>query len=95
MSSSGARKAKSGLVVQAHVLLEISDRSELTSRGGGGWENAVQGLRQGTPSNGLYGEVPPERGTIFRLQVYERVVISLIEVHEREGKSVTAACERT
>ena len=94
MSSSGARKAKSGLVVQAHVLLEISDRSELTYRGGG-WENAVQGLRPGTPSNGLYGEVPPERGTIFRLQVYERVVISLIEVHEREGKSVTAACERT
>ena len=27
----------------------------------------------GTPYDGLYGEAPPERGTFFRLQVYERV----------------------
>ena len=25
----------------------------------------------GTPYDGLYGEAPPERGTFFRLQVYE------------------------
>ena len=41
-----------------------------------------------TPYNGLYGEAPPERGTFFRLQVYERVGISQAEVDEREGKSV-------
>ena len=29
-----------------------------------------------------------ERGTLFRLQVYERVGISLIEVYERGGKFV-------
>ena len=29
-----------------------------------------------------------ERGTLFRLQVYKRVGISLIEVYERGGKSV-------
>ena len=29
------------------------------------------------PGNGLYGEAPPERGTSFRLQVYEREGISL------------------
>ena len=29
-----------------------------------------------------------ERGTLFRLQVYERVGISLIKVYERGGKSV-------
>ena len=29
-----------------------------------------------TPYDGLYGEAPPERGTFFRLQVYERVEIS-------------------
>ena len=34
----------------------------------------------GTPFNGLYGEVPPEKGTFFRLQVYERVGILLDEV---------------
>ena len=36
----------------------------------------------------LYGEVPPERGTFFTLQVYERVGTSRVEVHERVGKSV-------
>ena len=41
----------------------------------------------GTPYNGLYGEAPPERGTFFRLQVYERVGISQVEVYKRVGKS--------
>ena len=36
----------------------------------------------------LYGEAPPERGTFFRLQVYERVEISLVELYERVEKSV-------
>ena len=40
------------------------------------------------PNNGLYGEALPERGIFLRLQVYERVEILLVEVHEREGKSV-------
>ena len=34
----------------------------VSSPGGGG----------GAPYNGLYGEVPPERGTFFRLEVYKR-----------------------
>ena len=42
----------------------------------------------GTPSNGLYGEAPLERGTFFRLQVYKRVGISQVEVYKRVGKSV-------
>ena len=51
------------------------------SRGGGGGE--------GTFYDGLYGKAPPERGTFFRLQVYERVSgISLIEVYKRMRKSV-------
>jgi len=37
----------------------------------------------GTPyNNGLYGEAPPESGIFFRLQVYERVAISQVEVHK-------------
>ena len=32
----------------------------------------------GTPFCGLYGEAPPERGMFFRLQVDERVGISLV-----------------
>ena len=34
----------------------------------------------GTPYDDLYGEAPPERGICFRLQVYESVGISLVEV---------------
>ena len=41
----------------------------------------------GTTYNGLYREAPPKRGTFFRLQVYERVQILLVEVYERVGES--------
>ena len=47
----------------------------ISDRGGGG----------GTHYDGLYGEAPPERGTFFRLQVHERVAISVVEVYGREG----------
>ena len=33
------------------------------------------------------GKAPPERGTFFTLQVYERVRISRVEVYERVSKS--------
>ena len=52
-------------------------------RGGGGGVG-------GTPYNNLYGEAPPEMGTFFGLQVYERVGISLVEVYERVEKSVSS-----
>jgi len=48
----------------------------------------------GTPYNGLHGEAPPERGTFFRLQVYERVGTLLVEVYKRVGKSLTWVCKR-
>ena len=60
-----------------------SDWSPLPGVGGGD-----------TPYNGLYGEAPPERGTFFRLQVYERVGIIFLEVYERVGKSVICYCGR-
>ena len=43
--------------------------------------------------NGLYGEALPKRGTFFRLLVYERVGISLVEVYKRVGKSVIPVCK--
>ena len=49
---------------------------------------------EGSPYNGLYGEALPERGIFFKLQVYERVGISLVEVYKRVGKSVIWVCER-
>ena len=46
--------------------------------GGGG--GAANDLKEGA--------APPERGTIFRLLVCERVGIYLVKVSERGGKSV-------
>ena len=36
--------------------------------------------------NGPYREAPPERGSFSRLEVYERVGISLVEVYETGRK---------
>ena len=48
-----------------------------------------------TSYNGPYGEAPPvERGTFFRLQVFERVVILIDEENVRERKSVIWVCEK-
>ena len=50
----------------------------------------MEGPGGGTPYNDLYGEAPPERGTFFRIWVYEtergRNFIS--EVYERLGISI-------
>ena len=37
-----------------------------------------------TPYNGLYGEALPKSGTFSRLQEYERVGITLVEIYEKE-----------
>ena len=48
----------------------------------GSYKEAKWVMPLGIPYNGQYGEVPPERGTMFRLQVYDRVPgISLVEVY--------------
>ena len=47
-----------------------------------------------TPYRGQNGKAPPEWGTFFRLQAYERVGISRVE-QDRVGKYVITACERT
>ena len=46
------------------------NRLKLSTWGGGG---------KGSSYDGLYGEAPPERGIFLRLQVYERVGISLVD----------------
>ena len=46
------------------------------------------------PYNGLYREAPPDRGTVFRLHVYERLGISLAEVYETIGKSVISVSKK-
>ena len=45
----------------------------------------------GTPYKGGSAQ----KGTFFRLQVYKRVGISSVEVHDRLGKSVISVCKRT
>ena len=41
----------------------------------------------------IYGQAPPERSIFFRLRVFERVGLSLVEVCERVGKSVFSVCK--
>ena len=48
----------------------------------------------GTPYDGLYWEALAKRGTFFKLQVYERVGISLVVVCKRVEKSVIWVCKR-
>ena len=70
----------------------MSERAEPETRREGLLESLtspLQAPKGGTPYDGLYGEAPPERDTFFfRLQVYERVGILLVEVYKRVGKSV-------
>ena len=40
------------------------------------------------------GSLRPKWGTIFRLQVYERVGISLFDVYKRVGKCVISVCKK-
>ena len=49
----------------------------------------------GTPYNDLYREAPPKRGTFSRLQRYQRVGISPVEVNQRVGNSVFSLCKIT
>ena len=58
------------------------------------WCRHPGGGGEGTPYDGLYGEAPPERGTCCRLQVHERVGISLVEVYKRVVESVIWVCKR-
>ena len=49
---------------------------------------------KGTSYNGLYCKALPKRGTVSsRLQVYERVGISLVEVHDRVQKYLIFVCK--
>ena len=54
-------------------------------KGGGGTRS---------PYDGLYGKAPAARGNFYRLQVYERMGISLLEVYIRVRKPVIWVCER-
>ena len=68
-----------------HMFFPYSCRRVLSLVPGGGG---------GILYDGLYGEALPDRGIFFRLEVYERVAISLVEVYKRVGKSVIWICER-
>ena len=66
-------------IIMARINVEVSFQRIKSHRGRGELLSFY---------NGLYGKTPPGRGIVFRLQVYERVGVSLVEVNERVGKSV-------
>ena len=47
------------------------------------------------PMMAYMGRLRPKGSAVFKLQVYERVEISLVVVYKRVGKSVIWVCERT
>ena len=63
----------------------LAFRGRFSGGGGGG------GV---TPYHGLYEEAPPERGTFFWIQVYERGGILLVEVYKMVGKSLISVCKK-
>ena len=63
-----------------------SHRWGVSQDGGGGGEKKQ--------NNSLYGEAMPKRDTFYRLQVYERVGISLVEVYERVWHSIILVCKK-
>ena len=69
------------MIFRSNVSCEICDWLQSNHYGN---RNDTCNLGGGvTPYNGLNGEVPPERGTFFRLQAYKRVGISHIEVYQK------------
>ena len=76
------------LSLQLCIFLGAKWETLLSVPGGRpGWRDVGLRSRGSTPYNGLYGEALPERGIFFRLQVYEGVGISLVEVYEMVAKS--------
>ena len=47
----------------------------------------ADGLEGATFNNGLYGDAPRERSTFFRIELYQRVWISRVEVQKRVRKT--------
>ena len=68
------------LLPDNHFMLYIG----LGERGGG----------ISTPYNGYTGSLHLKWGTFFRLQIYESVGISLVDVYKRVGKCVISVCKK-
>ena len=73
------------MIVSCKIGLTYGYSFSVSARGRGGGGKTPGG---DTPCGGFYWEASPERSTFFRLQVYKRVCILLVEVYERVRKSV-------
>ena len=76
------------IIVSNPCLPNKGGNNEQNPWGGGGGGLGV------LPMMACTGRLLPGRGTFFRLQVCERVGISLVEVYKREGRSVIWVCKR-
>ena len=67
IASDYSELSSTDILIQIHLEM-TEDHSYLIykTEGGGAGGGVI-------PYNSLYGEVPPKRGTLFRLQVYKRV----------------------
>ena len=72
------------------LYLHVDSNGPRVQRGLAIGEHGIGTGVGGTPYDGLHEEVPPERSIFFRLQVYERVGISLNEVYKRASAFIAA-----
>ena len=61
----------------------LNDKEEGCARNHSAWPTS----RLGTPYNGIQEKGPPQCNTFVKLQVYERVGISIVEACEMVGKT--------
>ena len=59
------------------------------------WEVRKSPGGEGTAYTERLSSAGKLRGSVFGLQVYERVELSLVEVYERVGKSVISVSKRS
>ena len=75
-------KGQSGGETQNQIILKLKGHLEVVKMTHQGvffvHDPGRGGVGGGTPYVCLHGEAPPKRGVFFRLQVYERIGISLV-----------------
>ena len=76
-----------------HTIGNLSALKEEQVFRGLNWKESTSPWGRGYSLQCLIRGAPPERGTFFRIQLYERAWISPVAKYERVGKSVISVCE--
>ena len=90
LSSCNRSLWSSSTCIQLGLSLRVDSNGPRVQHGLAIGEHGIGTGVGGTPYDGVYGEVLPERSIFFRLLEYERVGISLDEVYKRASALIAA-----